>query len=394
MSCRQPAHAPPPRPRPVTLPVARTLPGSVLLLGAALVGGAPQRAAAQGAVLVQGVADAEFWMTDSGSALLTRNHGRPGAVGRMQLWGAAELGQRVVVYAAGYAEGGKARHEEGTEWYTDMAGVRYTHSDAFVIDAGKMLHPVGAFGARRYSTRNPLVGVPHGYPVQYPVGLQLSGARGRVDYRAAVVSLPVHHEEYTPEPTARARPAIGAGFTPTTGVRVGASATWGPYLNRELAPELLAGRSWRAYTQRVGAIDVQLSRGYLELRGEVAAARYEVPDDAADRVTAVHGLAYYAEAKYTLAPRLFVAGRVERNDYAYIDPAPDSTWVANATNVYNGELGVGYRLSPQTLLKASVRADRWDVPPALRDKLRDGTAFALQVSRAFDVIDATVGARE
>lgn len=374
--------------------MSRPFAGAALLLGAALVGGAPRRAAAQGAVLVQGVADAELWKTDSGSALLTRNHGRPGVVGRLQLWGAAELGQRVVVYAAGYVEGGKARHEEGTEWYTDLAGVRYTHSDALVVDAGKMLHPVGTFGPRRYSTRNPLIGAPHGYPVQYPLGVQLSGTRGRVDYRAAVVSLPMHQEGYTPEPGARARPAVGAGFTPTTGVRVGASATWGPYLNRELPAGLLAGRPWRAFTQRVGALDAQVSRGYLELRGEVAAARYEVPGDAPNLETAVHGLAYYAEAKYTLAPRLFVAGRVERNDYAYILPASDSAWVATSTNVYNGELGAGYRLSPRTLLKASVRADRWDVPPALRGVLRDGAAFALQISRAFDVVDATVGARD
>jgi hypothetical protein len=360
-------------------------------LGVALAGAAPCRASAQGAVLVQGVADAEFWKTDSGSALLTRNDGRPGALGRLHLWGALELGSHVVVYAAGTAEGGKARSEPGTEWYTDMLGARYVQSEALVIDVGKMPHPVGAFASRRYSVRNPLIGLPDGYPVQYPLGLQVSGVRGRVDYRAAMVSLPVYHEGYVPDPTPTARPAIGGGFTPTTGVRVGASATWGPYLSSDLPATLLAGRSWRGYTQQVGAVDAQLSRGYLELRGELAASRYEVPGDSSGRATVVHGLTYYAEAKYTLAPRLFVASRVERNDYAYIQPASDSAWFANPTDMYNGEIGAGYRLNAQTLLKASVRADRWVVPPALRAVLQNGTALALQVSRSFDVLDATLG---
>jgi hypothetical protein len=366
---------------------------TVMLLGMALVGGAPRRAAAQRAVSVQGVADLEFWKTDSGSVLLTRNDGRPGVLGRVHLWGAAELTPRVLVYAAGTAEGGPARSEPGTEWYTELAGARYMRSQALVIDVGKMPHPVGVFASRRYSVRNPLIGVPDGYPVQYPLGLQVSGARGRVDYRAAMVSLPVYREGYTPDPTSSVRPAIGGGFTPATGVRVGASATWGPYLSRDLPATLLAGRPWRAYTQRVGAVDAQLSRGYLELRGELAAARYEVPGDTTGRETVVHGLTYYAEAKYTLAPRFFVASRLERNDYAFIRPARDAGWLAKPTNMYNGEVGAGYRPDAQTLLKASVRADRWDVPPALRAVLRNGVALALQVSRAFDVFDATLGRR-
>jgi hypothetical protein len=342
-------------------------------------------AKAQGGILVQGIADAELWKTDSGSILLTRNGGRPSFLGRVNLWGAADIGRHVVVYAAGTAETGNARSESGTEWYTDMAGVRYTQSDAFVIDAGKMPHVVGTFAARRYSSRNPLIGIPDGYPLQYPLGLQVSGAHGRFDYRGAVVSEPIYHEGYTPEPTSAPHPALGAGFTPAIGVRVGASATWGPYLNRDLAPTLLAGRSWRAYDERIVAADAQVSRGYLELHGELARSSYEVPDGAAG-IRTVRGLTYYAEAKYTLTPRVFAAGRFERNDYPYIQPLSDVAWIANPTNMYDGEAGVGYRLTSRTLLKASVRSDRWDVPPEMRSFLGNGTALALQLSQSFDVV--------
>jgi hypothetical protein len=383
-----PSHSSPHRHR--RLAARTSLSFSATLLGAALVGITPLRAEAQLTVLAQGLADAELWTTDSGSTLLTRNFGRPGAVGRVHLWSAAQLGSRLVVYAAGMLEGGKARYEPGTEWYTDMAGMRYVASEAFVIDAGKMPQPVGNFASRRYSSRNPLIGTPDGYPVEYPLAFQLSGTYRRVDYRAALVSLPVYHEEYVPEPTAAFRPAVGVGFTPTAGVRVGASATWGPYLNDELPPSLLADRSWRSYTQRVGSLDVQLSRGYFELRAEVGGSRYEVPGDAPGRMTVVHGLTYYLEGKYTLTPRLFVASRAERNEYAYIEPIYGFGWIASPTNMYNGEVGAGYRVNAQTLLKASVRADRWDVPPALRDQLPNGAAFALQISRTFDLFERTV----
>ena len=342
-------------------------------------------AKAQSAILVQGIADAEAWKTDSGSVLLTRNGGRPSFLGRMNLWGAAGLGPHVVVYAAGTMETGNARDESGTEWYTELAGVRYTQSNAFVIDAGKIAPVIGTFAARRYSTRNPLIGMPDGYPLQYPLGVQASGARGRFDYRAAVVSLPTYHEGYTPDPTPAPRPALGVGLTPTIGARIGASATWGPYLDRDLAPTLLAGRSWRAYNERIYAADAQLSRGYLELHGEIAKSSYEVPDGAAG-IRTVRGLTYYTEAKYTLTPRLFAAGRFERNDYPYIQPLSDVAWIANPTNMYDGEAGVGFRVTSRTLVKASVRSDRWDVPPEMRSFLGNGTALALQLSQSFDVV--------
>ena len=384
MSRRPLTHAAPYRPRRLLVTASRR---ALLGIAAATIAGAAttRTAKAQNAFIVQGIADAEAWKTDSGSVLLTRNGGHPSFLGRMHLWGAAGLGQHVVVYAAGTMETGDARDESGTEWYTELAGVRYTRSNAFVVDVGKIQPVVGTFAARRYSTRNPLIGMPDGYPLQYPFGVQASGASGPFDYRAAVVSLPVQHEGYTPEPTPTPRPAVGAGFTPAIGARIGVSATWGPYLNRDLAPTLLAGRSWRAYGEGIYAADAQLSRGYLELHGELARSTYEVPDGETG-IKTVRGLTYYTEAKYTLTPRLFAAGRFERNDYPYIQPISDVAWVASPTNMYNGEAGLGYRVTSRTLLKASVRSDRWDVAPEMRSFLGNGTAVALQFSQSFDVV--------
>jgi hypothetical protein len=148
------------------------------------------RAAAQRGIVVQGVADIELWATDSASPLLTRNAGRPGALGRLQLWSAVEPWAGIVVFAQGQLETGTARSEpERMELYLDQAGLRLGRSRAVVLELGKMPHPVGAFAPRRFSNRNPLIGAPDGYPLQYPLGVSLSGETQHADYRLAMVSL-------------------------------------------------------------------------------------------------------------------------------------------------------------------------------------------------------------
>jgi hypothetical protein len=165
-------------------------------------------------------------------------------------------------------------------------------------------------------------------------------------------------------------------------VRLGASATVGPYLSRELASTLLAGQSWRSYKQRLVAADLQLSRGYFEAFAEVADGSYDVPGR-----KALSGITWYAETKYTFTPRLYVAARVERNDYPYIMPFDASNWIADKSDFTDVEAGVGFRLAASTLLKLSVRADHWVPNPNPFAPQTSGRALAMQLSRTFDVID-------
>jgi len=367
---------------------SRTMRFATTLVAVTLVAAAPTRVRAQGAVLLQGIADGEFWTTNARSNLLTRNGGQPGGLGRLQLWGAVEPWRGLVAYAQGDVEAGSARYEPGSEEVSsNQFGLRYTVSSHVVVDAGRLTPVIGTFAARHFSTRNPLIGDPDGYSLDYPLGVEVFGDVYKFDYRVAAVSLPTSHTGYEPSPTPYLRPAIGGGFTPIVGLRLGASFTVGPYLNKDVADLALKGKEWTAYQQRVVAFDASFAHGYLETHAEAARGSYDIPSGT------ITGFTYYGEAKYTLTPRFFIAGRAERNKYPFIRPttatsASTALWAARLTDFVDGEFGGGYRLSASTLIKTSIRGDRWWVraaSPGFRGQ--GGHAVALQVSQAFDVID-------
>ena len=352
---------------------ARWLGVALLLVGAAPAG-------AQEWLLLRGVADAEGWATDSASRLLSRNEGQFATLGSFYWLAGVAPHRKVQLVFVGEIEGGSATDEEDElEIEYQQLMLRLIPSPLAVIDAGKFPNPVGAFANRRLSPTNPLIGSPDGYAVTYPWGVQVSGTTSHFDYRAAVVNLPLTHEGYVPDPGTALRPAFGAGYTPIPEFRLGASMTWGPYLSSELGAAIPAGVDWKSYGQTVVAFDTRFSRGYFEFRGELAFSQYEVPNQA----DAVDGITYYAEVKQTWHPRFFTALRAERNDYPFIRPVGGPVWIARPADVYNGEIGVGYRASPGTLLKASYRYSWSD--PALQVTLPNGYAFAVQLSCDMDI---------
>jgi hypothetical protein len=339
-------------------------------------------AAAQHGLLLQGIFDAEGWATNTTSNLRTKNGGRAAGLVRLQGWGAIEPLPSIVLYAQGEVETGSASPASSSRTETEQFGVRYGKSEYFVLDAGRITPVVGTFASRRYSTRNPLIGVPDGYTLDYPYGIKLSGEMTHADYRVALVSLPTTHNNSQPTPTARLRPAVGFGVTPTVGLRIGGSFTIGPYLNSAMDSVLPTSKLWTDYNQRLTAVDVSFSRGYLETHAEGARGSYDVPG----RASPITGFTYYGEAKYTLSPRFYVAARVERNKYPFIRRGA-TAWVSRLTDFMDGEAGVGVRVTANTLLKASYLADRWWVAPTSTGfRGQGGHALALQLSQAFDVM--------
>lgn len=342
-------------------------------------------ACAQGGFLFHGLTDVELWKTDSASSLLARGSGHPALLARADVWAAFEPVRNVVLFAEALGETGPARDAPGSDSYVKQYGIRFSPSDAFTLEAGKVRQIVGTFSSRQLSFRNPLIGTPDGYATTYPIGARIDGSAGMIDYRAGVLSLPLFRPGYVPIPSDAIRPAIGAGITPVVGVRFGMSATMGPYLNDEFTAGQVRAQDWKSYKQQVVAADLQLSRGYFEGHAELAHSSYDVPG----RPTQIKGLLYYLEPKYTLSPRFFVAGRYERNDYPFIRPVSETSpiWIANRVVLQDVEVGGGFRATASTLLKLSVRADHW-APNANPNAPHDnGYAVALQWSQVFDFVE-------
>jgi hypothetical protein len=338
-------------------------------------------------VAVEALVDAELWKTDDGSLLLARNNGRLAPQFRLTGWAAYQPSSLFDIIGVGTTGAGYTQRDR-TDASLQLLEMRFTPRRWLNVQAGKMLSPMGTFGARHYSNVNPLIGQPDLYPPQYPWGVTASGVVGPVDYRAGMVSLPTVNPRYSPPPSQRLRPVarIGMRFGPE--MHIGASVTKGPYLGSNVAAQLPPGKTWHEYNQTVRAADLRVSYGYFESHLEAAWSSYETP--AAGKT--VHGFGWYDEARFTLSPRLFAAARVEHFRYAFVGVFPPKYWIAAETIERNAEVGFGYRLSESALFKFSYARDIWPGEPRVgAPPLPDGHALMAQFSYHWNVSDMIAG---
>jgi hypothetical protein len=334
-------------------------------------------------VLFEGLAVGEGWTTDDDSVLLSTNEGDPAGAADLQFWQAIEFHPSFHLFAMEElsAESGSG---EGTQSELTLMLLRYSRrgDHPFSIDAGKITTPIGSFPDRHLADVNPLIGRPANYDLEYPLGVAFNGRVSRFDYMASVVSLPLRDGRAMPEADDAPRPALAFGVTPFTGFRMGAFGTRGPFLGVESEEMMAAGSSWREFDQQVIGLDFSFTRGYFVLNGEISTASYEVPSHASK----IHGKSWFLEGRQTITPRLFVALRLEQSEYPFILPISPAYWVARPVNLYDAEAGLGFRISPTTLLKGSYRRDLWPVDESIRQYYPEGYAVALQLSQRFDVV--------
>lgn len=330
----------------------------------------------------KGLQDLELFKTDPSSLLLSKNEGELAGAGRLRLWGAAEFMPSFQGLILGELEGGKAEEESGVSAEIEQAFLRYTSTRAhLMVDAGRVVSPVGNFSKRYLSNVNPLIAGPDSYDVVYPEGVVVTGTLSWFDYRAAVIDRPLSNEKYVPEGDRSWRPAVEVGFTPVIGLRIGAYATAGTYLSQNVGWALPAGQGWREFDQQIAGLTLEFARGHFELNGDLAFAAYAVPT----HTQLSHGQAWFLEPKYTFTPRFFTALRIEKNDYPYIQPIDSTLWIAQNVAFHDVEAGVGWRFTPDLILKASYRRDRWDVSDDMKEYFPNGYAWGMQLSYGFDV---------
>jgi hypothetical protein len=184
----------------------------------------------------------------------------------------------------------------------------------------------------------------------YPLGATVTLSGLKWDARASVIdsspmrSRRVFSDGSPPNPPAFTNVVAGAGVTPFVGFRVGTSVARGGWLKAGESPVVTVDRDATIVT-----LESELAFRYTKLLAEWTR-------DSLDTNTGTHvATGWFAQAQQTLAPRWFVAGRVERITAPAISPLPSVFVTQRLTGV---EETVGYRLTTDVTLRASHRARR------------------------------------
>ncbi|PYR65654.1 MAG: hypothetical protein DMF88_18985 [Acidobacteria bacterium] len=266
------------------------------------------------------------------------------------------------------------------EWNRQIwvAEMRYERPGpvAFRIEGGYIPSPVGLANLTLRPHMNPTIAQPaelftsipslevRGPRVNllsgiYPLGAQATASARHWDARAAVIDTSplrlrrVFGDPNPPlfggNPPRFTNVVIGAGVTPFVGFRVGAALTHGGWLRAGESPAITIDRSANLVN-----VEMELSFRHTSLASEVS---YDALDTSlGTRSTS----GWYVQGAQTLAPRWFVAGRVERIQTTL------PTVAGLEQNFTGTEQTLGFRLTPEITLRASHRMrqqfgrDPWD----------------------------------
>jgi hypothetical protein len=261
-----------------------------------------------------------------------------------------------------------------------------------VFKAGELTSAFGAFPLRYDDTDNPLLDQPLSYITEIPLranqipcgtadlthqsygyvnngcggaygggagltpvtlyslpGAQVDISSGRFDGRFQVTSGSPANPRDISQLGQYAQWAAGGGYTIRQGFRVGMSGFRGPYLDPNVAPLLPVGSTLRSFPASGIGIDGQWAHGRFSVNGEWQRFWFDSPNFS----TAPGFTSGYGEVKTVITPHLFVAGRA-----GWLSPgsAEDKTGASVgqfASRLTAYELGAGYWLGRNELLKGS-----------------------------------------
>ena len=188
---------------------------------------------------------------------------------------------------------------------------RIANGRAVTIKAGQLSSAFGSFPLRYDDARNWLIDLPQSYGYYYtPVtvygmpGVEVDVAFGRVDARVQLTNSSPSNPRSLLQADQYANWTAGGGVTLRPGFRLGVSAQRGPYLHRQHR-FYLPGEAAPKSLPAVGyGTDVQWGRGRVSVNGEAQRFQY-----AYRAIPYFFTTIAYGEAKVTLTPRWYLAGR-------------------------------------------------------------------------------------
>ena len=271
---------------------------------------------------------------------------------------AADLGGGFEAFARPFAQ----RLTSG-EWNRQVwiAAVRYQRAGrvGVRIDAGLIPSPVGLANTTLRPPQNATIAQPSSLflplppldlrgtranllAVLYPYGASVTLSGAHWDARAAVIDTsPLRTRRIFAQanPPRFANVVFGGGITPVVGLRIGASVTRGGWQRAGEHPLVTADRDATVVT-----VESEFAVRYTKLSSEWVRDVLETADG--DRVAS----GWWVQGQQTLAPRWFVAARVERMAAPLLGVIDQDFMGTEAI--------AGFRLTPEITFRAGHRARR------------------------------------
>lgn len=250
-----------------------------------------------------------------------------------------------------------------------MATLRYQRAGriGFRVEGGLIPSPVGLATLALRSHLNPTIAQPSSLfsslpalevrgprtnllGAIYPFGAQATLSGARWDGRVAIIDTsPLRRRRIFAEsnPPRFTNVVVGGGITPMVGFRIGASLTHGGWQRAGETPLVTEDRNATIFTA-----ESELSFAYTKLSGEWV--RDAIETSTGDRVAS----GWFVQGQQTLAPRWFVAGRIERISAPFVSPLLLFPPLVEQQRLVGSEEVLGFRLTPEITLRLGHRARR------------------------------------
>jgi hypothetical protein len=232
-----------------------------------------------------------------------------------------------------------------------QANLAYSHATqngSIVVRAGEMLSAFGSFLLRYDDAVNPMTNAPMQYGYYYSAvttgglaGAQVDVTYKKLDARAQFTNSSPANPRTIFDKDQYGNWAGGAGYTIRQGLRIGASAYRGPYLDRQYAYYFRGEAPPHELPATGLGVDGKWGFGHWDVNGEW---QKFVMDYRA--IPVFREDAGYVEAKRVLSPHWYVAGRA-----GYLHSRVNS-----GGETY--EVAVGYRPGVHELIKAGYAVER------------------------------------
>jgi hypothetical protein len=358
-------------------------------------------------VTLSGIVDLEAYLIEtSPPGLLFENHD-PTWNARGTFFIDATVGDHLFAFVQARSDWGfDVHYMEALQVRLDEWFARWTESGdgwSLSFQAGKFATPLGNFIPRHDSLHNPLVRAPLPYdymttlgdggpppgndafvarrdlddlkhlwvpiiwgPV-YGRGLMAFATIGKIDARLAFTNASPSERppewEWHHDTLSDMNWSGRIGWNPFIGFKIGANASFGPWLRRLAAPKIAGDNHSSDYAQKLAGLDLEYSIGHLILFGEVYATEWEAPVINGD----LRAASWYVEAKYKLFPGFHVAARVGQILFNRIPTSSGSrTWDHDTTRL---EIGAGYFIQVNLLAKAAYEINAERGPDDVRDNV-------------------------